>query len=33
MLSFGKTDIGIVREKNEDNIFFSDNKIGDLNIL
>ena len=33
MLSFGKTDIGIVREKNEDNIFFSDEKIGDLNNL
>ena len=33
MLSFGKTDIGIVREKNEDNIFFSDNKIGDLDNL
>lgn len=33
MLSFGKRDIGKIRETNEDNIFFSDEKIGDLNNL
>ena len=33
MISFGKTDIGQVRDLNEDNIFFSDKNIGDLENL
>ena len=30
MISFGKTDIGMVRSMNQDSIFFSDKKIGNL---
>ena len=30
MISFGKTDIGMVRSMNQDTIFFSDKGIGNL---